>query len=240
MKKNPILNEKNYSDYSGSQQIIKINVISLYGFFNENSQRFDDEYIIKDKMLTCRISKILCLKSKDKNKITGLQIYYRNPEDNKIFQTINANALDPNSIEEEFILDYHEMITQFIVYKDDYLNGFQIKTNKNNEKIFGYPVGQKIEEFDSPKENYMIGFYCTFDKNYGVSGIGGYYLSQREYFLNFNWIYALFRLKLKNKEYKEKMEKKVKEMSYEEKAIFKLCCLPDNQYFGVFKYMFGS
>lgn len=50
--------------------------------------------------------------------------------------------------------------------------------------------------------------------------------------------YLVLRKKMKKKDYKNEIEKKYNNMKNSDKALYKLCCLPDNNFYGILKYIY--
>ena len=74
------------------------------------------------------------------------------------YTTINVKA-NGELIEQEFCLEENEMITNIIIFRKEYLQGFEITTNNKRNYRFGIDSGEKItlNEFSSNK-NLIIGF----------------------------------------------------------------------------------
>lgn len=211
---------------------------SNYGTINENSILFDDEQNFNEYLLDYKIHKIVSIKGENGGLI-GLQLFYKNRETNESLKSIDINPIGKGTTD-EFTFDHLEMITHLTLWKNDALSGFKIKTNKNREFTFGSESGIKIEldEFTEGK-NYIIGFFCNYDKKEGITSMGWYYIAQKEYtFLKFFGFFML-RIRLKKEKYRHEKESFLNKMSYDNQVIFRTCCLPDNQFYVIMKFVFN-
>ena len=172
--------------------------------------------------------------------ISGLEIYYKDRITSQEVKTIDAKKKECGDEEEqEFTLESNEMINKAIIWKNDALLGFEIKTNKGREQKFGWcgeGIDVKFDEFDG--NNYVCGFFCGFDKKDGVTSLGFYYINKRNFYLLLYFGIICLRIKLRKEEFKNKIDEKVNRMSYSDKALYKACILPNNQFHEIFKYIF--
>ena len=220
-------------------ELIKIYNTSNYGLIKENTLFYDDQRILDKYILNFKLYRIRCWSVVNVG-ISGLEIYYKDRITSKEVKTIDAKKKEGGDEEEqEFILESNEMINQAIIWKNDALLGFEIKTNKGREQKFGW-CGEgkdvKFDEFDG--NNYICGFFCGFHKKDGVISLGFYYINQRNFYLLLYFGIICLRIKLKKEEFKNKIDEKVNRMSYSDKALYKACILPNNQFHEIFKYIF--
>ena len=220
-------------------ELIKIYNTSNYGLIKENTLFYDDQRILDKYILNFKLYRIRCWSVVNVG-ISGLEIYYKDRITSKEVKTIDAKKKEGGDEEEqEFILESNEMINQAIIWKNDALLGFEIKTNKGREQKFGW-CGEgkdvKFDEFDG--NNYICGFFCGFHKKDGVISLGFYYINKRNFYLLLYFGIICLRTKLKKKEFKKKIDEKVNQMSYSDKALYKTCILPNNQFHEIFKYIF--
>ena len=210
---------------------------SNYGLVKENLTYYDEQKILGEYLLNYRIYKIRCRYEKNIG-LSGIQIIHK---DRITSQEITTIDISKNEYEEEdeIIFDSKEMINEITLWKDDALRGFKIKTNKGRLKDFGWCEGTKVEldEFDNGN-NYLVGFFLGFHIKEGIQCMGYYYINKRNYYQLLNLGFFQLRVKLKKEEFKKKIEAKLNQLDYSDQVLFKACCLPDNPFFGIFKYIF--
>ena len=212
---------------------------SNYGLIKEGISTYDDQRILGEYLLNFKLYKIRCWTEENVG-LSGLEIFYKDRITSQEVKTISVKKKVNDDEEQEIVLEIGEMINSIIIWKNDYLLGFEIKTNKEREKQFGWcGEGIKVElkEFEG-RNNILCGFYCGFHKNDGIISMGYYYVNKIEFYLFFYHGILCLRAKLKNKEFKKNISKKLNYMNYSDKALYKACVLPDNQFFGIFKYIF--
>ena len=220
-------------------ELIKIYNTSNYGLIKENTLFYDDQRILDKYLLNFKLYRIRCWSVVNVG-ISGLEIYYKDRITSKEVKTIDAKKKECGDEEEqEFILDSNEMINKAIIWKNDALLGFEIKTNKGREQKFGWcgeGTDVKFDEFDG--NNYICGFFCGFHKKDGVISLGFYYINKRNFYLLLYLGIIYLRIKLRKEEFKNKIDEKKNQMSYSDKALYKACILPNNQFYEIFKYIF--
>ena len=144
-----------------------------------------------------------------------------------------------NLIEEEMILN-NETINGLKVWlnEDIKLIGFEIETTKKNIKKFGYGEDNElriISDFNN-KNQIIVGFGCCSNDKDGITSIYAYYINKRYISILYNGIFTL-RVKIKDSKFKEKTEKKLKKMNEKNRILYRICQLPDNQFFNIIKYI---
>ena len=221
-----------------------INDTFSYGLVKDKYKYYYDEEIMlkktilkdKDKTFDYRLFKIKCWMDNLKG-LTGIQIYHENRFNSEIIKTIDIQAKTFDE-EQDIILEPNEYINKVSVWKDDLLNGFEIKTTKGRESIFGLCAGVKIEldEFEKG-DNYLIGFGLGFEET--IINMKFYYINKKPFYLYLNLGIFMLRVKLKNDDFKDKIKENLKNLNYSDKALYNICCLPDNQFFGIIKYIFN-
>ncbi len=218
------------------KRIVEYEATPNYGLITEKSIILDDYDKFKEFLIGYRLHKIKCWIEKI-NGIVGIQLCYKDRETNEEIISIDKNKQEELT-SQEFILDSLEVITQLIVWKKDSLKGFEVNTNKNRIKRFGYDEGERIipEEFEEKNINIILGFFFTYEPNKGVSSIGCYYCN-RKYFSTILYSGILYlRIKLKDEKYKNEIKKKLKDMDISFRALYYTCLLPSNQFYGILKY----
>ena len=219
---------------------IYIRETDCFGEISEDSISFDDMDYFGTSLILFDISKIICY-VKFNEGIIGMKLIYRdreNKENKNEIQTINIRTNEKNYIEQEFSFEFDEKIDNIILWKDDYIKGFEISTNKKRNKRFGFDNGQiiRLNEFAS-LQNIIIGFYLRFDYKKGVTAIGFYYIEKKLYLpILYSGLFYL-RAKLGNKSYMDSIIKIISKNDGKNYAILKTCLLPKNIFFGIMKYL---
>ena len=224
------------------RELTIINNTSCFGLINDKTVSFDDQRIFSQYLISFRPYKIRCW-VENKEPIEGIEIIYKNrltsQEEKGI--TIKKNNLSDEIEVQEFIFEYSEMINAVTLWKDNGIYGIQIKTNKNRTMNFGNCQNYEkveIDEFEDGK-NYLVGYFLGFDKTFGITNIGFYYMNKRTYYLMSYFGILCLRVKLKNQDFKNALEKKIGKFNYSDKALYKTCLLPNSQFFEVFKFIFA-
>ena len=220
-----------------TEEKVEIVETCIYGSVR-NQNRLDMKEILGNKLLDYRIKKIKC-QLKDNSFIAGIQIICRNTNDGSTKAIIDYQSKENNLTEQEFDLK-NEGIKEMRVWinTDIVLIGFEIKTDKNRVFKFGYGNDEqlvKISDF-TEEERFIVGFGVYTDGDNGVTAIYGQYISKKKYIsLIYSGIFSL-RLKIKNPDFKDKLEKNVDKMAEKNKILYRICQLPDNQFFNIIKY----
>ena len=220
-------------------ELIKIYNTSNYGLIKENIIYYDDQRILNEYLLNFKLYRIRCWTIANVG-ISGLEVYYKDRITSKEVKTIDAKRKELcDEEEQELTLDSNEMINEVILWKNDPVLGFKVKTNKGREQKFGIcGEGTKIELDELNGNNYICGLFCGYHKKDGVISLGFYYINERNFYLLLYYGIICLRIKLRKEEFKKKIDEKVNQMSYADKALYKACTLPNNQFHEIFKYIF--
>ena len=216
---------------------IFIKETDCFGLINRDSISYDDSEFFGNSLILFDLYKINCYVKGTKG-ILGIKLTYKCRENNEEYSTINIKTNDTDIIDQEFIFEPQENITNIILWKKEKFQGFEITTNKKRIKRFGLDKDDKIllNEFSSGN-NIALGFYLKFDKNNGVTAMGFYYIEKKKYKI-FLYSYLLWlRVKLKNKKYLDYIEDNISKLDYESKAVYKTCLLSKNNFMGIMKYL---
>ena len=208
---------------------------------NENSKVYDVRDKVGKKILDYRLIKIKCqLKSNDC--IYGIQFIYRNINTNKEETLIDVEPKDldlSNLIEQEMDFDLEEIVDLRTWLSEEIkLIGFEVTTNRGRSQKFGFGNDEELRKcpiFDGG-ENCIVGFGVIAEEKIGITGIYAYFLRKKLYaFYCYSGVFKL-RIKMKNEEYNKKIESKIGNMNEKNKILYKICSLPDNQFFNIIKY----
>ena len=208
-----------------------------YGTVQE-SRWYDMKDIVGDSLLDHRILKIRCFVKPNKS-IYGIQFIYRNIYNCKETTFIDVKSNENDLLEQEMNFN-NEDIKDLRVWLDGdvKLIGFEVTTNKNRVKKFGYGNDEQLITISDFKEGdkIIVGFGCCADNKDGITSLYGYYVSRKKYIgVIYNGLLSL-KIKIKDTQYKEKIEKKLKKMDEKNKILYRVAGLPDNQFFNIIKY----
>ncbi len=218
----------------------KLGILSTcnYGKVEENSNYYDMRNEVGKNILNYRITKIKCqLKSNDS--IYGIQFIYRNINTNKEETLINVKSKELDLIEQEMSFGFEEIVDLRTWLSDEIkLIGFEVTTNRGRQKKFGFGNDEQLRicpDFENNDQT-IVGFGVAADDKNGVTSLYAYYLNKRTYaFYIYSGVFSL-RIKIKDEEFKKKIESKISNMSEKNKILYRVCSLPDNQFFNIIKY----
>ena len=153
-----------------------------YGTVNDDSTFFDPYYDLGDKLLDYKLIKIQCQLIPNKS-IAGIQFIYRNINDGQEIALIDIKSSEKDLIEQEMVLNNEIIINLKVFLKDIVLIGFEVTTNKNHSKKFGY--GQDEDLIIEPDlqnlDNVVVGFGVCYEKKLGVSSLYFRYMKRLDY-----------------------------------------------------------
>jgi hypothetical protein len=220
------------------EHLTGVKYTSNYGLIKENIIFYDDQEILKVNLFNYKLYRIIC-RSEKNGRLLGLEIFYRDRITSKIVKTIDIKIENNYDLEEqEIILESKEMVNKIILWKDEALNGFEIKTNKDREQKFGHcGEGTKIELEEFNGNNYLCGLFIGFNELDGILSMGFYYINEIEFYLLFYYGIYCLRVKLRKEEFKNKIVEKLDQINQSDKALYKLCTLPNNQFYEILKYI---
>ena len=214
---------------------IIIKQTSCFGLINKESISYDDIDYFGDSLLLLDLYKIKCF-VKGNQGIVGIQLTYKyNQNNDQEIKSIDIKK-DCDCIEQEFIFKPNEKITNVIVFRKEFLQGFEITTNLKRIYRFGLDNGEKImfNEFYSER-NIVNGFYTKFDNINGITAIGFYYVNKKQFSLFLSLGLFLLRAKLNNDKFYDSIQKD--NLDYESKAILAACRLQQNIFMEILKYI---
>ena len=211
-----------------------------YGSVLDESKLYDMKDILKDKMLNYKITKIKCQIKSNNEGIYGIQLIYKNLITNEEKPLIEIISKEANLIEQEMNLNLEQILDiKFWLNDENRLIGFEVYTSKGNYQKFGYGKDDQLKichELKN-KERAVVGFSVIESERNGIIGMSLYHMNKRTYaFYIYKGIFSL-RVKIKDDKYKNEMLEKLNKMNdIQKKILFKICCLPDNQFFNVIKF----
>ena len=208
---------------------------------NENSKIYDVRDKVGRKILDYRLIKIKCqLKSNDC--IYGIQFIYRNINTNKEETLINVESKDldlSNLVEQEMDFGLEEIVDLRVWLSEEAkLIGFEVTTNRGRIQKFGFGNEEELRKcpnFDN-NENCIVGFGVIAEEKNGIVGMYAYFVKRKLYaFYSYIGVFKL-RIKIKNEEYRKQIESRESNLNDKNRILYKVCSLPDNQFFNIIKY----
>ena len=208
-----------------------------YGTVIEDSIFFNTYDKLGDMLLDYKLIKIKCQLISNKC-IAGIQFIYRNINNGQEIALINIKSSEKDLIKQEMVLNNENIINLKVFLRDVKLIGFEVTTNKNHSKKFGYGNDEELIKISDLEnlDNVVVGFGVCYGKELGVSSLYFYYMKKLDYILQIYSGVLSLKVKLKDIDFKEKVEKKLSKMSKKNKLFYRICYLPNNLYFGVIKY----
>ena len=214
-----------------------ITISCNYGTVGENSKHYNVYDSLKEKILDYKLTKIKC-QLKSNESIYGIQFFYRNTIDGKEIPLINFKSEQKDLIDQEMSLNGEDIIDLRVWLKNVKLTGFEVTTNKNRIQKFGYGNDEdliKITDLEK-LDQVLVGFGVCADERDGVTSLYFYNMSKKDYvFFIYSGVFSL-KIKLKNEEFKKKIDSKISNMSEKNKLLYRVCSLPDNQFFNIVRY----
>ena len=223
---------------SENKEVINVILSCNYGTVQGDSVHYTiKDKIGKDNILDYKITKIKC-QLKSNEGIKGIQFFYKNINTGKEQALIDIKKDDKDLIDQEFILNNEDIIDLKVFLNNDVvLIGFEVTTNKNRSKKFGYGENENLITVNDLEnlDKIIVGFgVCS--NNEGITSIYCYYSSKRDYvFFLYTGMLSL-RIRLKDSKFNEEVNKKLPKMSDKNKLLYRISSLPDNLYFNVIKY----
>lgn len=195
----------------------------------------------EEDILDYRLHKIVCKLNSEAQQIQSMTLIYKNRNTGELGTLLDTKA---SELEEGTEIDYtfgdFEVINIVRVWtKEDNLIGFEISTNENKIKRFGYENKDtiKYDPFES-KTKVILGLGVNAGKQHGVSSIYFYYIDRVHLAaIEYSGLLQL-RVKLKaNPDYKKKTDEKKGSLSEKDKFILDICELPETAFFPITSYL---
>ena len=154
----------------------------LYGTIYEDSTFFEPYNNLGDKLLDYKLIKIQSQLKSNKS-IAGIQFIYKNINNDQEIALIDIKSSEKDLIEQEMVLNNENITNLKVFLKDIVLIGFEVTTNKNHSKKFGY--GEDEELINLPElenlDNVVVGIGVWHEKKLGVSSLCFHYMKTSDY-----------------------------------------------------------
>jgi hypothetical protein len=215
----------------------RIKQIGVYGILHYGeTQRFDDDkYALKENIYQYRISSIRVYTGEN-NSILGVQAFYKDLKGkeypgaegrDKTIKELDIKKLEipPN----DFLCNLN------IWVGDDDIRKLKFGTKKGKELIVGTDDGEDriISCINNNKDHIILSISGGYRKTLEL--LSCKYVPINEY-LGPTMGYFELKKKLKNEDFKKKIEKKLDKLSFSDQVLFRTCCLPDNSFNEIIKF----
>jgi hypothetical protein len=214
----------------------------MFGFLTLESKYWDDlEEIGEDILLKSKIIKIKIFLGKFNEKIciNGIACTYKNLFTGAI-TTYKHRGSDEYINFKELIIKNDEYLKDFHISCNNnagYISQLGYTTNKNNKILVGSDEGEDIIIESNEGNNIIIGIFGRL--NIRLDGIGVFYVSKKDYFrLYFSGYFFLRCLYQKDLTFKEKWNKKNKELPIAYQYLWNVIKLDDKLFDCIIKYCF--
>ena len=233
-----------------NNEILRVKTTLFYGesFCEKKGQPNPTKYttleyntcdkIGEEKILNYKIHKIICKYVSNKY-IASLKIIYKNRNDGKEITLLETPCDQNDLIESEpfELFEFEEIILVRVwIETNKRLLGFEIKTNKDRIKKFGYGNDNnliKIDELEN-QNKIVIGFGVYACSELGVTGLFCYYIGKKLHSLALNSGMFYLRVKIKKKQIDVNVSKKNDEQMY---TLKRVCELADVLFFEVASFV---
>ena len=208
--------------------IEKIKYIPPYGIISsKESKRFNNNnFIQKDKLYKCRLSKIIIFKGEN-NSILGIKSFYSNIQKEEISGEEGYD--NSKNILEKIIFeipanDYLCNINIWI--GDEYITKIKFGTNKGKEIIVGEGgEDKKISCLNNNKENIILVINGGYKEQ--LKFLNCKYININDYLGNVNGYFEL-KMKLKDEKFRKIINSKIEMFKDNDKILLSACLLPDS------------
>lgn len=206
------------------------------------TRNYDYTMANEKDILDYRLHKIVCKLNSGGQHIQSMTLIYKNRNTGELVTMLDTKtSKDQEGTEMDYTFGDFEVINQVRVWvKDDNLIGFEIKTNENIVKKFGYGNDEQLIMIGTFEEGnrVILGLGVHAGKQHGVSSIYFYYIDRVNLAaIEYSGLLQL-RAKLKaNPEFKKKTEDKKSSLGEKEKFILDICGLPETAFFPITSYL---
>ena len=217
---------------------LEIESTCLYGKKENDSKVNDIRDLVGKAILDYHLIKIKCQIKTGKG-IYGIVLLYRNLITKEEKALINIISTEPDLLVQEMNFDTENILDiKFWLNDQAKLIGFEVITNLGRFQKFGYGNDDQLIRCHQlkNKDRVVVGFSVIENEGKGITGMIIHHLNKKTYsFYIHSGIFCL-RIKAKNGDYRNDKNKKIDNMDKQNKLLYKVCCLPDNQFFNVIKF----
>ena len=209
--------------------ISKIKSIPFYGIYDYTLTKklFDDNFSSKENAFQYSISKIQIYLG-EKNKILGIQTFYKDLKRNEFPGQLIFNK----SLKELKIFQFDIPPNDFLCY----MNIYKIDSEGIKRLKFATKKGKEFEVGEGGEDAKISGLNDN-KKNIILSISGGYssqldlincrYINMNDYFGNILGYFEL-RIKMKNEEFRNKVESNLNNYEDSDRILIRACLLPES------------
>ena len=214
-----------------------------YGGITYESKFWNDfEDIGEKELLKLKIVKIKIFSGKynEKECISGINVTFKNLFTGELKNTSDHRGSDDFIDVKEINIQDGEFLTDFhIRFKNeaDYISQLGYSTNKKHEILVGTEEGEDKIIISNGGDNIIVGTFGSFNKRLGTTGV---LYVKKIYYINL-FLFGFFMVRhliKKEPEFKEKIEKNLKEFEVSYQYLWRTLNLPDNIFYNIIKYCY--
>ena len=191
--------------------------------------------IKKEEILNYKIHKIIC-KYVSNQYIATIKVIHKNRNNGEEVTLLETDSDQKDLIEPDiFELTELEEIISVRVWTNERLLGFEVKTNKNRIKKFGYGDENNLEKIDDLEtgDKIVVGFGVYACNEMGVTSLFCYYIERKFHAIALNSGIFYLRAKIKKDNLNTSVAKEEDEKMY---TLKKVCELSDVLFFEIMKF----
>ena len=203
----------------------KIKATPLIGIinFNQTKRFYDDNFSTKENMFQFSLSKILIFIG-EKNKILGIRSFYKNlKKEEKEGQIGYNDALKVINIIKFEIPSNDHLCCLYIFTSDKGIEQLKFLTKKGKELTVGEGGQNIIKNYINDKENIILSISGGYSDQLDILRFR--YIKMSDYFGHTLGYFEL-RIKMKNENFKKKVNSKIDTYKDSDKILIRACLLP--------------
>ena len=217
----------------------KVKSIAIIGIYHVGeTHRFNDDiFSTRENIYEYRISRIKVFIGEN-NSIRGLQAFYKNKKGEVVPGTegrdINIKELDIKILD---IPPNDYLCNLRIFVGDDYISKLIFTTRTGKELIVGNDDGEEISIYslNSNKDNIILNIAGGYRDHLDL--FTSKYINIYDYLVATTIGYFELKKKLRKEDFKQKILKNFNNLSESNKALFHACCLTNDVFKEIFKYL---
>ena len=215
----------------------KVKSLPFYGIIEYNrTKRFNDEnFSSVENLFQYRLSKIHIYLG-EKNKILGIQSFYKNLKNEEFPGQVGYNESIKESELKEFVIPSNDHLIGMKIYRNDDVGSKKLKfiTKKGKELEVGEGGEDMIlSELNEDKKNVILSLSGGYYDQLNL--LGCKYINMSDYYGNSLGYFEL-RIKLRNESFKNKIDSNINKYKDTDKVLIKTCLLPESVFNGIIQF----
>jgi hypothetical protein len=215
----------------------KVKSLLFYGIIEHNrTKRFNDEnFSSVENLFQYRLSKIHIYLG-EKNKILGIQSFYKNLKNEEFPGQVGYNESIKESELKEFVIPSNDHLIGMQIYRDDDVGIKKLKfTTKKGKELEVGEGGEDmiLSELNEDKKNVILSLSGGYYDQLNL--LGCKYINMSDYYGNSLGYFEL-RIKLRNESFKNKIDSNINKYKDTDKVLIKTCLLPESVFNGIIQF----